>query len=60
MSELDSFIIRGYQKIIDHFRWLRETAPTDAERDRFQRCVDEEQRTLDLFVAERTPQERAA
>ena len=60
MRELDSFIIRGHQKIINHFRWLRDTAPNDAERDRFQRCVDEEQRALDLFVAERMPIERAA
>lgn len=60
MTELDSFIIRGHQKIIHHFRWLRDTAPSDAERDRFQRCMDEEQHTLDLFNAKRMPMERAA
>jgi hypothetical protein len=60
MSELDSFIIRGHQKIIDHYCWLRDTAPDAAERDRFQRCVDEEQRALDHFVGERTPVKRAA
>jgi hypothetical protein len=60
MSELDSFIVRGHQKVIDHFRWLRDTAPDAAERDRFQHCMDEEQRALDRFVAGRTPVKRAA
>ena len=60
MSELDSFIIRGHQKVIDHFRWLRDTAPDAAERDRFQQCMDEAQRALDHFVTGRTPVKRAA
>ena len=60
MTEFDSFIIRGHQKVIDHFRWLRDTASDAAERDRFQHCMDEEQRALDVFVAGRTAVKRAA
>jgi hypothetical protein len=61
MTGLDAFIVRGHQKIIDHYRWLRDTAPSQAERERFQRCMDEEEETLRRFVERSShPMPRAA
>jgi hypothetical protein len=54
MTELEAFIVRGRQKIIDHYRWLRDTAPSDIERDRFQRCMQEEEHTLRAFIEQRS------
>jgi hypothetical protein len=54
MSELDTLVIRGHQKIIDHYRRLRDSALTDKERARFQRCVDEEERALQEFFDRRS------
>jgi hypothetical protein len=54
MSKLDAFIMRGHQKIIDHYRQLRDTAPSDTERKRFQRCMDQEEQTLRDFVERRS------
>ncbi len=53
MTELDAFIVRGHQKIIDHYRWLRDTARSVEERDRFQRCMNEEEEVLRRFAEQR-------
>jgi hypothetical protein len=61
MTELEAFIIRGHQKIIDHYRQLRDTAKSDAERARFQRRMDEEDALLSRFMEARAfPTLRAA
>lgn len=46
MFQLDTFIVKGHQKIIDHYRWLRDTATSDVERERFQRRMVEEYEAL--------------
>ena len=43
MAELENFIARGHRKIIEHYRWLRDTSLNEVERERFQRCIDEEE-----------------
>jgi len=53
MSELDAFIVRGHQKIIDHYRWLRDTAKSDSERQRYEHRMQEEERALSRFMAQR-------
>jgi len=61
MSELEAFIARGHQKIIEHYRQLRDTARSDVERERFQRCMDEEEVRLRRLVELRaSPSRRAA
>jgi len=49
MFQLDSFIIQGHQKIIDHYRWLRDTAVSEAERERFERRMIEEYDALKRY-----------
>jgi hypothetical protein len=61
MSDLEAFIVRGHRKIIDHYRQLRDTAKSDTERERFQRCMDEEEALLRRFTELRaSPAQRAA
>ncbi len=61
MFELEAFIVRGHQKIIDHYRQLRDTAKSDVERERFQRCMDEEEALLERLTELRaSPLQRAA
>jgi hypothetical protein len=54
MTELDAFVIRGHEKIITHYRWLRDTAPSEAERGRFQRCMTQEEQALRRFLEQRS------
>ena len=60
MSELDAFIIRGHQKIIDHYRQLRDTAKLEAERQRFQACMDQEEDRLKRFTGQLWTDRQAA
>ena len=60
MSELEAFIVRGHNKIIDHYRQLRDTAGSEPERDRFQRCVDREEELLSRFTEQERAGQRAA
>ena len=60
MSKLDAFIVRGHQKIIDHYRQLRDSASSDWERERFQRCMDDEERALSEFVERHSSSVRRA
>jgi ribosomal protein L32E len=53
MFQLDAFIVQGHRKIIDHFRWLRDTATSDVERERFQRRMVEEYEALKLDTWQR-------
>jgi hypothetical protein len=46
MFQLETFTLQGHQKIIDHYSWLRDTATSDVERERFQRRIDEEYEAL--------------
>jgi hypothetical protein len=49
MVEPDAFIIRGHEKIIDQYRWLRDSSKSDMERERFQRRMDQERQTLNEY-----------
>lgn len=60
MSELEAFIVRGHRKIIDHYRQLRDTAKSEAERERHQNCMDQEEALLAKFADPVPPAERAA
>jgi hypothetical protein len=60
MAQLDSIILRGHQKIIEHFRWLRDTASSNLERERFHRWMQEEERLLADFCQKRLLLARAA
>ena len=46
MFQLETFIIQGHRKVIDHYRWLRDTAGSEAERERFQRRMVQEYEAL--------------
>ena len=60
MFQLDSFIAQGHQKIIDHYRWLRDTATSEAERERFQRRMVEEYDALQRDIEQARGTQRAA
>jgi hypothetical protein len=54
MFDADAFVIRGHQKVIDYFRWLRDSTLSDVERERFQRRMDEESEALNQYLAMRS------
>ena len=51
MSELDSFIVLGHRKVMDHYRRLLDTASSEAERARFEQRIAQENEALKLFVS---------
>lgn len=51
MFDADAFVIRGHQKVIDYYRWLRDSTVSDVERERFQRRMDEESEALNRYLA---------
>ena len=61
MFELDAFVIRGHEKVIDHYRWLRDTSTSNVERAHFQRRIDQEREALNRYLAQgsRGPQRAA-
>lgn len=54
MFELDAFVIHGHEKVIDHYRRLRDSATSDVERERFQRRIDQEREALNRYLAQRS------
>jgi hypothetical protein len=54
MFDVDAFVIRGHQKVIDYYRWLRDSTVSDVERERFQRRMDEESAALNRFLAQQS------
>lgn len=54
MTQLDAFIIRGHEKIIGHYRWLRDARSSAEERARFQRSMDQEEQTLRHYIEQRS------
>ena len=61
MTELEALIVRGHEKIIGHYRRLRDSATTALERERFQRCMEDEEDALQRFTEQRwQPLSRAA
>jgi hypothetical protein len=60
MFQLDTFIMQGHQKVIDHYRWLRDTAASEAERERFERRMVEEFEALKRYTEPRAGAARHA
>lgn len=61
MLHLDTFIVQGHRKIIEHYRWLRDTAKSDVERERFQQRMREEHDALKRYKEQQpSPASRAA
>ena len=50
MFHLETFVVRGHRKIIDHYRWLRDTARSEEERERFQRRMTKEYEALKRYT----------
>lgn len=50
MFQLERFILQGHPKIIDHWRWLRDTAGSEAERERFQRRMVQEYEAMKRYT----------
>jgi hypothetical protein len=51
--DLNNFIQQGHQKVIEHYRWLRDTAQTEVERERFRKRMLEEYAALKCFTEQR-------
>jgi hypothetical protein len=54
MLELDAFVVRGHENVIDHYRWLRDSTTSDMERERFQRRMDQEREALNEYLEQRS------
>jgi hypothetical protein len=54
MFELDAFVLRGHEKVSDHYRWLRDSTTSDMERERFQRRMDQEREALNEYLEQRS------
>jgi protease II len=50
MFHLETFVVRGHRKMIDHYRWLRDTARSEEERERFQRRMMKECEALKRYT----------
>ena len=53
MFDLDAFVIRGHEKIIDHYRRLRDTAKSGIEYQSLQRRINEESEALTRYLRQR-------
>jgi hypothetical protein len=60
MSRLDNFIVEGHRKIIDHYRRLHDTARSEAERERFEQRIAEEDEALRLCISRQSHHGRRA
>jgi hypothetical protein len=53
MFDLDAFVIRGHEKIIDHYRRLRDTAKSGIEYQSLQGRINEESEALTRYLRQR-------
>lgn len=60
MSQLDILIVRSHQKIIDHYRWLFETATSETERERYRQRIVQEHEALARYTKQQRPDCRCA
>ncbi|MBR1200485.1 hypothetical protein JQ634_32880 [Bradyrhizobium sp. AUGA SZCCT0240] len=58
MSELDAFLVRGHEKVIEHYRRLRDSSSSDEERRALQARIDRELSALSRYAP--AEQRRAA
>jgi hypothetical protein len=49
MFDVDAFVIRGHEKVIDHYRRLRDSSTSESERQEFKRRMDEVSKTLEHY-----------
>lgn len=57
--DLQKFIVDSHEKIIGHYRRLLESSTSEIERERFRRCLQEEEHALRRALKEQ-PASRAA
>jgi hypothetical protein len=50
MIDIDAFVIRGYENVIDHSRRLRDSSKAELERQEFQRRMDNKHRSEPKIV----------
>ena len=60
MFDQQTFIMRAHQKIIEHYRWLYDTAKSEAERERYQRRMSEEYEALNRYTGQQAPNAQRA
>ena len=46
MFDVGAFVIRGHEKVVDHYRRLRDSSTSALEREEFQRRMDDVAREL--------------
>jgi len=49
MSDVRNLLIRGSEKVIEHYRLLLASARTDSERELYRTRIEREQRLLDTL-----------
>jgi len=53
MFEVDAFVIGGHEKVIDHYRRLRDSARSESEWQKFQQRIDDVEQNLQLYLEDR-------
>ena len=53
MFEVDAFVIRGHEKVLDHYRRLRDSSTSEPERQGFQRRMGDVSETLQRYREQR-------
>jgi hypothetical protein len=53
MFGVDAFVVRGHEKVIDHYRRLRDSARSELERQQLQQRIDDVEQTLQLYLEDR-------
>ncbi|MEZ0081498.1 hypothetical protein ABIF72_003972 [Bradyrhizobium japonicum] len=53
MFNLDAFVIRGHEKVIGHYRRMRDSASSELERRSLQRRIEEESAALERYLKTR-------
>jgi hypothetical protein len=60
MFDLETLVISGHQKKIDHYSRLRDAAPSETERQRCKQRVEKETDALHLHLAKMSQKDRRA
>lgn len=60
MLYVDAFVIRGHEKVIDHYRRLLDSAKSELERRDLQRRMDKAGEELQAYLEQRLPDARRA
>ena len=54
MFDVDAFVVRGHEKVIEHYRWLRDRS-ADQERMALQKRMERAMAELNQHLALRAP-----